>query len=418
MTDESIPATSGITSISSLPPREPSEGGDERTHRVGAEALQHTMPEGSVTETNRTIGNSLEGNVDASSVGETQASRLASVDRSPTPEQEPNATSEARHDVEPFPSRPVSPNGAVVVGHPSAMNKEPWWHNDRVSLSILGFDRDLEADLGRVGDLAVMALSLRGTKHQYYAGANEDSFCLAHTNEWLIITVADGVSAAKYSAYASKFFAHSVCRSLRRRLADTPEASDSVLNGFVSEALQSANDKVLHWNIDDVAAPDIDSESLDTDERYASLATTLSIALVPLHSAADGRRSVTLASVGDSPVYTLHRKSWALLTDATKEGEILDNSTPALPVRPGDDPCLVWRKVDLDPDAALAVMTDGIGTSLGRGQGDVGLWLAERLSKPCTMEEAVRAARFDRRGEDDDRTIVMVWGPLLIESDT
>jgi hypothetical protein len=57
------------------------------------------------------------------------------------------------------------------------------------------------------------------------------------------------------------------------------------------------------------------------------------------------------------------------------------------------------------------VMSDGVSMSLGAGSSAVGAWLAQWFSTPTLLSDAVAALRFDRRGEDDDRTAVAVWNP-------
>jgi hypothetical protein len=63
----------------------------------------------------------------------------------------------------------------------------------------------------------------------------------------------------------------------------------------------------------------------------------------------------------------------------------------------------------------LVLMTDGIGTSLASGDTAVGRWLGPRLYGPHLMTDMVHTLDFvqtltaDRQGEDDDRTLAVVY---------
>ena len=59
--------------------------------------------------------------------------------------------------------------------------------------------------------------------------------------------------------------------------------------------------------------------------------------------------------------------------------------------------------------AQLVLMTDGIGTSLASGRTPVGQWLGERLTNPQLTTDFLNTISFDRLGEDDDRTLVVLY---------
>jgi hypothetical protein len=64
-------------------------------------------------------------------------------------------------------------------------------------------------------------------------------------------------------------------------------------------------------------------------------------------------------------------------------------------------------------------VTDGIGTALADGKTAVAQYFADLWKSPRPITELASytaSVNFDRRGEDDDRTAVVVWFPPSMES--
>jgi hypothetical protein len=113
--------------------------------------------------------------------------------------------------------------------------------------------------------------------------------------------------------------------------------------------------------------------------------------------------------------------TWELRTAATKDGAIVDQATSAIPLEVGKPVELEFHEFMMGHRAQLVLMTDGVGTSLASGRTQVGQWLGERLSHPQLAADFFQTISFDRQGEDDDRTLVVVYDldhaftPPLIE---
>ncbi len=89
----------------------------------------------------------------------------------------------------------------------------------------------------------------------------------------------------------------------------------------------------------------------------------------------------------------------------------MDQSTAALPLEDNSKVKLNWIDCQLNPNSALFIVTDGIGTSLDNGNTTLGEYLRAEWARPCSMKQFTNALDFDRSGEDDDRTAVAIWIP-------
>ncbi len=310
---------------------------------------------------------------------------------------------------------PQTADGQLITDFPSSLNAKPWYSPTWKKLPVNGPSRDLELTAGSVGDLRLMAGSTRGTKHQFYKDENEDAFHVAQTatESHLIVAVADGVSSAKYSAYGSKVLSYVVGQSLIRQIEEAGGGPELDVQLMIDIAIRSASDRVQNWRVGELYAP---SEPPDEDS-YRQVSATFSVAVIDTRVDENGSRKVFLACVGDSPCYTLRGDNWTLRSTATKEGELLEHGTQALPVRLGADPCQETFEFVLANDEVLVLMTDGIGTALASGDTPVGRWLAPRLYGPKLTQdfaallqyEFLNTLGFDRQGEDDDRTLAVVY---------
>jgi serine/threonine protein phosphatase PrpC len=262
--------------------------------------------------------------------------------------------------------------------------------------------------------LRVMAGSARGTKHQFYGGENQDAFFISRTssNSHLVIAVADGVSSATHSAYGSKMLTFLVARQVAEEIGSS-HSTDGDIKGIIASAVSRASNRVQNWNVDELYAP----STPPGPDAHLEVSATFSIAVISTQPDARGARNVTLACVGDSPCYTLRGLDWTLQSTATKEGELLEHGTVALPVRVGQDPRLEWFSFELESSDVLVMMTDGIGTSLGSGTTPVGKWLAPRIYGPSLSQDFAgllstnfsETLTYDRQSEDDDRAMVIVY---------
>ena len=303
---------------------------------------------------------------------------------------------------------PRAKNGQLVVDTPSTINGKPWFAPKWFKIPVVGPARDVELEYGGINSMRLMAASVRGTRHEFYGEPNQDAFAIGKTETFLIVVVCDGVGSAEHSAYGSKYISYSVARSLSKSLKSVSPGDMPALRSHITDAVQRASDGVQTWNEGALFAPDL----LPEDVNRGDLSATLVVGVVEIEPSKDEGRTVVVANVGDSPCYTFVDGTWTLRTAATKDGDVLEHATSALPTELGVPVNLEWHDFVMKPREQLLLMTDGIGTSLASGRTPLGKWLGERLAAPSLAQDflsTVDAITFDRQGEDDDRTLVVLY---------
>lgn len=295
-------------------------------------------------------------------------------------------------------------NGNLIVDVPSPMNKAAWHDPKRVQLPNRPPGRDVEVEYGQVGDLRVIAGSVRGQRHQHWGEPNQDAFAIARNENVLVVAVADGVGSAQYSAYGSAYMSQYVVDHLVRTLG-VDQSGDEV-EGEILRAMEGASRGVRAWQDGALFAPPVPS----TDVDPADLSSTLTICVVPIAQDETGGRTVVCGYVGDSPCYVLATGGWQLVSARTKDGEIMDLATKALPASRDHRIEPEFRRFALGATDMVIVMSDGIGTALGSGNTPLGIWLRGRLRNDGLLlpRHWVDTMMFDRSGEDDDRSMVLV----------
>lgn len=247
------------------------------------------------------------------------------------------------------------------------------------------------------------AASARGLSHQYYGTVRQDEFAFVVTGDrrWLVVSIADGVSAGRYSHLAAEIVSHSGCRRVAEhlRLRD-PAALDwaEILTGIAGEVVDCAG-RLLHRGQPDLA------------EVAAHMAATALFAIVDLEPAPSGDLSVQVMSLGDTSAWLLCPDSavpWEALQEVKNVGSVVASSaTAAIPLVPSELRRPVTAAVA--PEGVLVLMSDGVGDPLGSGTGEVGVYLAERWRRPPDMLNFAAQVNFARRSYDDDRTVVAIW---------
>lgn len=310
---------------------------------------------------------------------------------------------------------PRAADGQLITDQASSINAKPWYSSNWKFLPKNGPSRDLELTVGSFGDLRLMAGSTRGTKHQYHHDENEDSFHVAQTKSesHVVVAVSDGVSSAEYSSYGSRVLSFMTSESIVNQIEQANSEDELDIRSIIDTAIRLASDRVQDWRPGELYAP----TKPPGENSYLQVSATLCVAVLDTKADADGNRSVVLACVGDSPCYTLRGTKWMIRSTATKEGEILEHGTQALPVPFGLDPRHEVFEFSIAKDEVLVLMTDGIGTSLASGNTAVGQWLAPRLYGPALAQdfaallqyEFLNTVAYDRQTEDDDRTLAIVY---------
>lgn len=300
-----------------------------------------------------------------------------------------------------------SVNGPLVVEFDSPLNRKVWHVDSWTKFPEIGPSRDFECEYGNVGSLRVIAGSMRGTKHKYYGDPNQDAYAVRATKNHVIIAVSDGVSSAKYSAYASKYLTDVIVRRVRQALEAREKPTTMEIRQVIQEAAETASAGVSRWRDGELFAPDEPCEVVDIRE----LAATLTVMVINVELSQEKTRDAVVAFVGDSPCYLLKDLEWTIKTSESKIGDVIDHATSALPVREGRPVVLEWAEIQVAGSESLLLMTDGIGTSLASGRSAVGRWMAPRIAPllgPQIESNFFDLISFDRNGEDDDRTLVVV----------
>jgi|688.fasta_scaffold50377_3 serine/threonine protein phosphatase PrpC len=310
-------------------------------------------------------------------------------------------------------------DGQIIIDKKSSLNAKPWHFPEWKALPSTGPSRDLEIEYGSVGELRVFAGSARGTKHQYYGDENQDAFFIARTadtekkqSRFVVLVASDGVGSASYSAYGSKSLSFLVARKTASLLRDF-EGSTSDVQELIRVAVKEASDATQSWTTNEVYAPEEPSNESSRDDVSA----TLSVVVIQADKSEFGMRNVWLACVGDSPCYSLRQGEWTLRSAVTKDGEVLEHGTQALPVSLGQDPVMETFSFELHESELLMLVSDGIGTSMASGNTVVGRWMAQRLYssdqekllQQLSPSELISTLTFDRQGEDDDRTMMVLF---------
>jgi serine/threonine protein phosphatase PrpC len=313
---------------------------------------------------------------------------------------------------------PVAPGAPVPVGPVSAARADqpqpiqPWRIGDpgRAFTEVQPrfedtFDTpDTVLDGGQLGPLAVYAASARGLAHRQVGTPRQDAYGvgLSEDARWLVVAVADGVSAGRYSHRAAQLVARHAIRQVGQlmsgREALLPQADWYGVFQHLSQLILAAGRQKLKLPPEGVAE---------------AMATTATI-LVCATDAKDGLRPVQVAWFGDSPAWLIEpNRNWRCLTDIKGFGqEVSSSAVAALPKLPEDPTKLSVREQMVPPQAVLLVMSDGVGDPLGDGSGQVGEALVQAWSgEPASALDFAMQVGFGRKGFDDDRTVVGVWDP-------
>lgn len=311
-----------------------------------------------------------------------------------------------------------SPNGPPVIEVPSKFNASAWFTNGWAKLHAKkGPARDFECEFGQVGDLLVVGGTVRGWKHRFRGEENQDAFYLDASKDILIAVVCDGVSNAAYSAFTARYLAEKTAT----KLAEFDRKSDETRGDFearVRRVIAEVSADLLAWDERGLSAPPLRGVELSEENRLELLASTWCVAEIPLQSGEDGRRVVRVASVGDSPCYSLDGDRWTVRSGVLKDGAIADNATSALPTRTSDSVSISTAEFEVEAKEIIVLATDGIGTSLVNGNTPVGRWLAPRVGNligPMVESRLHDILAFDRQGEDDDRTLIAVYDKAMLE---
>lgn len=252
--------------------------------------------------------------------------------------------------------------------------------------------------------LDLRAASVRGLSHRYYGRVRQDDYAFVVTGDsrYLVLAVADGVSAGALSHVAAGIVTRHGCRRIAGQLTNCePDDLDwtAILCGVADDVVSRAG------------ATDPDLRDGDAPTVAERMAATVLFAVVGTDPGADGAHPVYAMAYGDTSAWLLDpaaQPPWSPLHAVKNAGAGLASSaTFAVPLVPATAPPPV--RTHLAPGCALVLMTDGVGDPLGGGGGDVGTYLAAAWTQPPDPLTFAAQIGFARRSYDDDRTVVAVW---------
>lgn len=290
--------------------------------------------------------------------------------------------------------------------------------------SVLDSAVILDSDQAPCFDLR--AASVRGLSHRHYGIVRQDSYGidLSADEKYLILAVADGVSAGKLSHKAAEIATTKIPGAIKKALV-SQQPSEIEWNQLVRD---SAVRWMLRWVAHEVEVgrltqQDFGLDDLEESEFFEKLrsprvvgglmATTVALAIVDLSMNDAGAYDVWFTRIGDTSGWIIStdaegKHHWDSLGEIKNEGEaIAESATVALPFLPKEPLTAIYRQLKLDE--RLVLMTDGIGDPLGSGTGltgdAFGNWW---VTAPSALEFAAHVD-FDRVTFDDDRTAIAIW---------
>lgn len=290
-----------------------------------------------------------------------------------------------------------------TIGDPGraalAVRPKPWT-GDR-SRPAIAIDA---LDLGDAG-VVLRAASLRGLKQQHYGRPRQDAYCIqegAVVNgiPWLLVAVSDGVSGCTRADEGAELVSRVACEVASEELRRVECPNWASVIGEISR-------KVVGLGSARLAGMALLEEA---DEAVATaFGATLALVAVPLSGEMRSEGSFRFCSVGDSTIWQLQPDgAWReLAAPATGIDETyLTTQVAAIPK--AQKPTAEGQGTAA-PGGAVIIVTDGIGSALGDGTGEVALELARRWKHAPVPLQFAADASFIRRTFDDDRTAVGLW---------
>lgn len=268
------------------------------------------------------------------------------------------------------------------------------------------------------GELVLLAASQRGRSHAHKGLPRDDDAAVAHDNGtgWHIAAVADGAGSAPLSREGARVAVTAVIETLPGRLGTVETAEGA--GGTVPDGLEAALFDAMAGAARDAAAA-VEAAADTAQGELAAFNTTLIIGaakrspsgwLLAAFTVGDGLVGVHGPGIANPCMMSADSGDYA--------GQTVFLSSSVL-----DDPSARSRlAVRIVPEmTAFALMTDGVSDpmfSSDRAMDDPAAWAAfwDGHLAPLVLDPADREAperlldwlSFKRRGEHDDRTIVLM----------
>jgi hypothetical protein len=243
------------------------------------------------------------------------------------------------------------------------------------------------------GRATVRAASLRGYDHRYRGTPRQDDFVIGMAGDTLVLAVADGVSQAAESHVGATIACRQAVQWCRDRAVDH--------NWDWGDLARNAAWALVAYAERALGAP------TTPEAAEAMLATTLTVAVLPLGGSAPAPVPASVFHVGDSDAWLFQEGEFRNITSLGGPEETIHSSAVAgLPRIPSTTTAL---SVDLHPGDVLLLGSDGFGEPMGDGTGLVPDLFRRYLEEVPPMLALAHALDFSRETFDDDRTLVAVW---------
>jgi len=277
------------------------------------------------------------------------------------------------------------PEPPVFVGR-STPGQAPWY------LPVGAAPSGLAADGIRLGDLEVRAASIVGAGHRCEEPAipRQDAYALGRTQDgrYLVVAVADGVSASEYADLAARIAVSAATRELARMLE--------------SGGLAAIDAGLLYKKIAGEIIGTGRSRGIPDEEVCAILIT----AVIPATARPDGTRPMWASWIGDVSLWVSRGGELLRWTGQDKTGLDRNELRAVLPFSPDEVEQLT---LDLHPDDRVALMTDGVSDSLSSVEGTIDYFARQWAGPPPHPAAFLHSLCYDGPGQTDDRTAVVVW---------
>lgn len=264
-------------------------------------------------------------------------------------------------------------------------------------------------DVASAGDLTIGAVSVRGLSHLDFATVRQDAmaFGATKTGDYVIGTIADGVSSASESHLGADAAAKAALNVVRAALegGQTPESLDwEGASGTTRRAVRARAEAGLKPGVGGSGG----LSSIADEEFVKVVGTTAEVLVVETHPTGEGSYRFTRAVMsGDGYGYRLSPEGWIPLgTSKDSIGGVLSNVVSApLPRDPG--PPVLHHGV-LFPGEAVLIATDGVGDGVQSGGTEVAAYL-QRIMRPLAPHALLELVSYVAFQSDDDRTVFVVW---------
>jgi hypothetical protein len=259
----------------------------------------------------------------------------------------------------------------------------------------------IAADEAQVGDLVVRAASVVGPGHRCEepAAPRQDAYQLGRAGggRYLLVAIADGVSSSRRAELGAAVAARRAVELAARQI----------------DAAGPAGAPAIHLSpVDIFGAVAADMRNTAARRRLADtdVCCVLVLAVIDALPGPTGNRGSWVAWVGDVSMWRRTGGRWEFLLGDAKGRAGGVQTSEVHSALPGGAAAVRAEVVPLRAGEAYALVTDGVG-DLWSAHPMANDYFARRWATPPPVASYLNDVCFDARGEQDDRTAVVIWTP-------